>query len=84
MLAREWGESGDSKKNWKVNACSPGAIATDFFDAAKPKFCCKCLLQKILWSPDRGTGSAMKLLFGEVGSGKFYHKSGEERALDKY
>ena len=57
---------------------------TDFFKNGPMK----CLMQTfILSSPDKGTKSAMLLLFGEPEgglSGKFYHKSGQLRMLDRY
>jgi carbonyl reductase 1 len=85
MLARE-------HPKLKINACSPGMIATDFFHSANPtssfcKICCPmCCLRKLLWSPDEGTTAPIKLLFSEEldGNGGFYHKTGEKTGLDRY
>jgi len=63
-----------------INSCSPGAIATDFFN-----FPGACLMKCCLSSPDKGTVSTMHLLFDELeGNGKFYHKTGRVTPFDKY
>eukprot|EP00931_Biecheleriopsis_adriatica_P023243 TRINITY_DN14721_c0_g1_i2.p1 TRINITY_DN14721_c0_g1~~TRINITY_DN14721_c0_g1_i2.p1 ORF type:complete len:284 (+),score=46.31 TRINITY_DN14721_c0_g1_i2:74-925(+) len=66
---------------FKINSCSPGAIATDLFKDYK----CACILRLLTASPDKGTKAPMYLLFAEVeGNGCFYHKSATKRAFDKY
>jgi len=65
----------------KINACSPGAIATDLFSS----FPCACLLRCLTKTPDQGTVAPMHLIFGELeGNGCFYHKSARKTPLDKY
>lgn len=76
MRAKELGDK------VRVNACSPGAIATDLFNSSAMAF----IMRRIMSSPDTGTKSTLMLLFeeGDGGTGQFYHKTGERRDFDKY
>jgi len=76
MRAKECGDK------VRVNACSPGAIATDLFNSSAMAF----IMRRIMSSPDAGTKSSLMLLFeeGDGKTGQFYHKTGQRRDFDKY
>lgn len=78
----------------KVNSCSPGLIASDFFDSFVPWWvpipssAVKFLARHAMGAktPDEGTASTMYLLFAEDinGNGRYYGSDAKRSPLDKY
>ena len=78
----------------KVNSCSPGMIATDFFSSALPwwvpvpnaflRFLATQMMNAK--TPDEGTVSTMHLLFadGLEGNGRYYGSDAKRSPLDAY
>lgn len=80
----------------KVNACSPGLIATDLFTDFAPWFLptpvarllVTTLMPRLMGAktPDEGTVAAMYLLFSPTleGNGRFYGSDAKRSPLDRY
>ena len=87
MLARE-------HPALKINACSPGFVATDIFGSALPWWLpipnamIRFITYKLMnaKTPDEGTVSTMHLLFSAAleGNGHYYGSDAQRSPLDKY